>query len=563
MLESSGDVNLTLEYPDAEVVFGIVCAVGTDYRPVVDSLTNLLRRARYSPQEFHISAYFPEIASKFDFKPESPIDNEYSRIDAGMKTGNLIRERAEDPGFLALDVASRIFSSRPSSDTDDPEGLPRAAHIIISLKRPEEVETLRKIYGPGFFLIGIFASEEERHDYLENEKGVDPAESLKLIDRDQKEEDEFFGQRTRDTFELADVFVALKDEEYKHSLRRFIQLVFGYPYATPTRDEYAMFLAYSASARSGALARQVGVAILSAHGDLLALGCNDVPAPGGGLYWEDAENDYRESKNGEDSNDKQKEEIVESALKQFKRIVPEEFHKAAVSSALKASVAAAIKDITEFGRCVHAEMDAITTCARVGTSIAGGTLFTTTFPCHNCTRHIIASGISRVVYIEPYPKSQAGSLHGDAICVGPCGKGECGKIPFEAFVGIGPRRFFDLFSLRLSAGYRVERKVQGQVIKWRLETHAKARVPMAATSYIQREQYISKAIISTYKAFREKVIQSGGSETRGEDGRSLLGTDGADGGAGRKVATMESRREISTSERTGTFDDESEGLFGK
>jgi hypothetical protein len=58
MLESSGDVNLTLEYPDAEVVVGIVCAVGTDYRPVVDSLTNLLRRARYSPQEFHISAYF-------------------------------------------------------------------------------------------------------------------------------------------------------------------------------------------------------------------------------------------------------------------------------------------------------------------------------------------------------------------------------------------------------------------------------------------------------------------------------------------------------------------------
>ena len=31
--------------------------------------------------------------------------------------------------------------------------------------------------------------------------------------------------------------------------------------------------------------------------------------------------------------------------------------------------------------------------------------------------------------------------------------------PFEPFVGIGPRRFFDLFSLKLSAGYRVERKV--------------------------------------------------------------------------------------------------------
>ncbi|MDN3612645.1 hypothetical protein QWZ16_23945 [Vibrio ostreicida] len=26
------------------------------------------------------------------------------------------------------------------------------------------------------------------------------------------------------------------------------------------------------------------------------------------------------------------------------------------------------------------------------------------FPCHNCAKHIVASGIKRVVYVEPYPK---------------------------------------------------------------------------------------------------------------------------------------------------------------
>ena len=77
-----------------------------------------------------------------------------------------------------------------------------------------------------------------------------------------------------------------------------------------------------------------------------------------------------------------------------------------------------IFEITEYGRAVHAEMDALLNCASAGVSPKGATLFTTAFPCHNCTRHIIAAGISRVVSIEPYPKSQAVDLHGDAIRLG-------------------------------------------------------------------------------------------------------------------------------------------------
>ena len=63
-----------------------------------------------------------------------------------------------------------------------------------------------------------------------------------------------FGQRSRRTFELADVFIRLKSDEYKGQLERFLDLVFGHPYNTPEPDEHAMFLAYSASLRSGQLA---------------------------------------------------------------------------------------------------------------------------------------------------------------------------------------------------------------------------------------------------------------------------------------------------------------------
>src|ERR1043166_3981316 len=77
---TDGKALLTLDYPDAEVVFGIVCAVGTEYRPVVEYLANLLRRARYKTLELHISSFFPEIADKLGFKVDLPED-EYRRID--------------------------------------------------------------------------------------------------------------------------------------------------------------------------------------------------------------------------------------------------------------------------------------------------------------------------------------------------------------------------------------------------------------------------------------------------------------------------------------------------
>ena len=70
-----------------------------------------------------------------------------------------------------------------------------------------------------------------------------------------------------------------------------------------------------------------------------------------------------------------------------------------------------VTSIIEFGRIVHAEMSAITDAARRGLSVRGATLYCTTFPCHMCARHIISSGIKRVVYIEPYPKSMAKELY--------------------------------------------------------------------------------------------------------------------------------------------------------
>jgi deoxycytidylate deaminase len=117
-----------------------------------------------------------------------------------------------------------------------------------------------------------------------NGRSISRDEAQQLTKRDLDDEDKDYGQRTRGTFYRADVFVELDGDRYKNELKRFLQLIFGFPYTTPTPDEFGMYLAYSASLRSAQLGRQVCAAILNQSGDRIAVGCNEVPTAGGGLF---------------------------------------------------------------------------------------------------------------------------------------------------------------------------------------------------------------------------------------------------------------------------------------
>jgi deoxycytidylate deaminase len=527
----TGDRPLTLDYPEAELVFGVVCAVGTYYSPVKDFLENQIRLSGYTPNELHISDHLPEIAGKLRLDLPFPPLPEYDRVDSRIKAGNHIRAETRRADFLALDASSRIYSTRPRGEGGTRAAHKRMAHLLISLKRPEEVETLRKIYGSGFFLIGIFAGEQDRADFLVREKGMTAHEAASLIRRDREEEEES-GQRTRDTFELADVFVGLKDDEYKAGLRRFLGLVFGHPFTTPRRDEHAMFLAYAASLRSSAPGRQVGAAITCSHGDVIAVGCNDVPSPDGGLYWEGDPNDSRDHKlqPAVDSNDLRQQQIIDDVIRAFgKNFLPGLREEELLAKARPLLEKTRLTQITEFGRSLHAEMDAMISAGRSGVSFRGATLYTTTFPCHTCTRHILAAGIKRVVYIEPYPKSLAPELHAEAIrLVGDelarpqRHGGKDDRIPFEPFLGIGPRRYFDLFSLKLSSGYSIERKREGSLVMWDQRRDSKPRVPMAPTSYLEREQYVINTLSSVYKCAEETRNATKTAKAPGEERPGVL-----------------------------------------
>jgi cytidine deaminase len=125
-------------------------------------------------------------------------------------------------------------------------------------------------------------------------------------------------------------------------------------------------------------------------------------------------------------------------------------------------------------------MAALLDAARRGASVADQKLYATTFPCHNCARHIIAAGISEVVFREPYEKSLAAELHGDAIVVDPTTDPD-GKVVFRRFVGIGPPKYLGLFSMPK------RKDAQGNKVDWS-EGEALPRLVTASTAYLNVEE---------------------------------------------------------------------------
>ncbi len=472
------------KYSDSELIIGLVGAVGTNLDEIINILTKRLLEYEYKSRVITISK---DILTQL-FPNKINYNNEYERITQFIEYGNLARKKTGDNSVLVLGIASEIMKMRVLDEKGDIKPQRRMAYIIKSLKHPEEVERLRELYGCGFYLIGVFSSQEKRKNYLIG-KDMTESQAEELIERD-ADEKHGHGQHTRDTFQMADFFIDRDSniERVKKSIWRILDLIFGNPYLTPTFDEFAMFMAFASSLRSADLSRQVG-AVIACDNEIIASGANDCPQKGGGLYWPvfDETNKEicdvsrgRDYTRGGDSNKIEQARIINDIIGELdldsktKKIIKEKLE------------ASRIKDITEYGRVVHAEMEALLMCARTNTSARGGVMYCTTFLCHNCAKHIIAAGIKKVFYIEPYPKSKAFEFHDDAISDDPARED---RVAFLPFMGIGPRRFFELFSVSLSPGYKVIRKNKaGYTIEWNPKK-GRLRTQLLPYSYLEKETF--------------------------------------------------------------------------
>lgn len=423
------------------------------------ALAENLQHYGYKLRTVHVSNYFPAVLGKTPFARERP---EAMRDLQDM--GDQLRQKTDRKDAAAL-LGIYLMASKRRGAGDQ-----RIAWLLRSFKRPEEIALLRRIYGPRFILLSLHVPEVARRRNTERRwQRWAPQTSLRYeeeatgdIRRDEEDRTVEYGQAVRNTFAAADFIVdGSSQSQLQATVARFVRLMFAEPFEPPLRDEQAMFHAFAAGLRSTEMGRQVGAAIVDQDGDLLVVGTNDVPTGRGGLYWSPDEPDHRDFAEEPplDSNTLWQRRIARELLVQMaatgwlKSGKMTKLDKDAIDVSeeqldkfLSAVKPTRFRAITEFGRAVHAEMDALTTAARRGTSVAGATLVCTTFPCHNCTRHIIASGIRKVLYVLPYTKSLARELHGDALEIEPESASLIeGKVVLDQYTGVAPRVYTQFF----------------------------------------------------------------------------------------------------------------------
>jgi deoxycytidylate deaminase len=446
-----------------EIVIGLCAPAGSPVHRVADDLKRLLvQRYGYECEIIRLSQFIEEI--------DGPVQNasSFERLQTLIDKGNDLRRRFGHSVLADLAI-SRIAKARERVKVDSNDlrySGRRICYIVDSIKNSDELDILRLVYREMFYFLGVFAPLHIRQKELETQ-GMALEQVHKVIDRDSGEE-LAHGQLVRDTFPMADFFVrtgAGSDNELSTRLERFLDLILRARLITPTYSETAMYQAASAAGNSACLSRQVGAAVTDEGGELLAIGWNDVPQFGGGLYSADpfievrsptADNRCYNWKGGKCWNDQEKDLLAHRAVDTL--IGSGVIQNADRARALEALSRSPIRSLIEYSRSIHAEMHALLAASQIGgLRVRSGKVFCTTYPCHSCARHIVAAGIREVYYIEPYRKSLATKLHDDAITEDEETRDKVRILPFD---GVAPRRYLDLF--RMGA---VQRKSKGQALR--------------------------------------------------------------------------------------------------
>lgn len=453
-----------------ELVFAVVGPMGSGPGKIAQILNEMLEKNEYDSKIFKAS----DIIEEWLKNNESVQQSDSNKTTHLQDAGDRMRKESTDNAAIGLRFIEKIRHSRGTKlgkevidgQPVEPDGNKRA-FILDSLRHPAEVVLLRSVYQDVFCLVGVVCdSHEIRKKRLKGKigKGISDLAIEQMMERDEKA-DEKFGQHVADTFHLADFFVDNTPEELKkngqsndkwtvkETVGRLVDILTHSKIVRPDPNEAAMFHADGARMRSACLSRQVGAALTDRNGNVIATGTNEVPRAGGGTYGSclaDRHNivgeDHRCFFHGKKCRNTDEQNAI---IREMLAIVNDTGALKVDDSLIQKIRKTRIGQLIEFSRAIHAEMDAILSAARQGISIIGSKLYVTTFPCHNCARHIVAAGIDEVQFIEPYLKSRALPLHGDVITTDRDGwnppslnKDDASQSPqvlFHSFVGVAPR----------------------------------------------------------------------------------------------------------------------------
>jgi deoxycytidylate deaminase len=400
-----------------ELVFAVVGHAGSGTSTVASQLRNLLKERAISGQQFEVVVLKArEVINEWAEKRGNPRKGDYGtspldQVRMLQDYGDDMRAEEnsadqQDYAAIARALAIKIKASRASQTgvqsvpgtAVKPDGKPRA-YILDSLRHPEEVNLLRRVYSQAFVLIGVVCEEERRIKRLSDKYGKpDPEDISAFMTRD-ADADQKHGQHVADAFHLADYFIDNTEDrgdvrtsnpswDVVDNLSRLVKIVTHAELVRPTVAETAMYHAFSAQMQSACLSRQVGAAVVDMNGNVLATGTNEVPKAGGGVYGESFEKEHQDSRCAFFSdpaqrfcrNTRTQIEIIQDLISSFKQQFSDEKEgekgvrdlierkRADLSAALRKT---RVGGLLEFSRAVHAEMDALLSAARKGVSLVG------------------------------------------------------------------------------------------------------------------------------------------------------------------------------------------------
>lgn len=235
---------------------------------------------------------------------------------------------------------------------------PDKNYVVDSVRNPFEVETLRK--RRNFHLISIVADPRVRFERLKARgRENDPKDYKKFLEIDAAEagNPDPSAQQMNRTHEMADAVVENNGTvEDLHDKAKQVIRVLALNTERPGWDEYFINIARVAALRGNCIKRKVAAVIVKDN-RVISTGYNGTP---------------RGIKNCNEGGCPRCNELNESG-----------------------------KDLEEC-ICAHAEENSIAQAAYHGVSIKEATLYTTYSPCLRCTKLIINSGISEVVYNQAY-----------------------------------------------------------------------------------------------------------------------------------------------------------------
>ncbi len=287
--------------------------------------------------------------------------------------------------------------------------------VIESIRNPAEAEELRIRFSPQFFLVAIHASTETRWDRVRKKYGGEQFRFARDDERD-ADEDVAWGQQVTKCVQFADyTFVNEKpagaqearlkkiysDLESDLKLMEEANSTDRPQVRAATSKEAHMATAYSQSHRSFCIKRHVGAVIAGPDGLPRSLGYNENPVP-----MKPCIHEFSHCFKDQDMLTKlESMDVIYCPSCGYENRGlndPWQCHECSENLKLRLFPSRNMELCT----AIHAEERAIRSL-RDRDAAKGGTLYTTTFPCFQCSRYIVDAGIAKVVYVEAYPVKEA------------------------------------------------------------------------------------------------------------------------------------------------------------